>query len=131
MKTQKIWANLAVHNLERTELFYKQLGFKSNNPNQSKELTSFMIGKDDFIIHFFLKEIIETNLNIQMADAQRGSEVVFTLSAESKEEVEEWIDAVEKAGGTIFSPAAAIGKGYSFGFSDPDGHKYNMLFWPE
>lgn len=131
MKTQKIWANLAVQNLERTDNFYKKLGFKSNNPNQSKELTSFMIGKDDFIIHFFLKEIIEANLNIEMGDLKQGSEIVFTLSAETKEEVEEWMEAVEKAGGTIFSPPAAIGKGYSFGFSDPDGHKFNILFWPK
>jgi len=56
MKTTKIWANLAVANLQKTDNFYKQLGFKYNNPSQSKELTSFMVGKDDFIIHFFLKE---------------------------------------------------------------------------
>jgi len=28
----KIWANLAVANLQRTNDFYQQLGFKSNNP---------------------------------------------------------------------------------------------------
>jgi len=131
MKTTKIWANLAVANLQKTDNFYKQLGFKYNNLSQSKELTSFMVGIDDFIIHFFLKEILETNLHIQMGDPKQGSEVIFSLAAESKEGVNEWLKVVEKTGGTIFSPPATIGKGYSFGFSDPDGHKFNVLYWPK
>lgn len=131
MKITKIWANLAVANLERTNDFYQQLGFKSNNPNQSKELTSFMVGKDDFIIHFFLKEILEANLNIQMCNPKQESEVIFSIATESKQEVEDWQKLVEKARGTIFSAPASIGKGYSFGFSDPDGHKFNILYWPK
>ena len=55
MKTKKIWANLGVENLERTTKFYSELGFKPNGA--SKELTSFFVGEDDFVIHFFLKDI--------------------------------------------------------------------------
>lgn len=56
MKTKEIWANLTVEDLERTTKFYTELGFKSNGA--SEELTSFFVGKNDFVIHFFLKEVL-------------------------------------------------------------------------
>ncbi len=49
MKPKKIWANLAVSDLVRTTKFYTELGFRSNG--SSKELTSFFVGDNDFVIH--------------------------------------------------------------------------------
>ena len=64
-----------------------------------------------------------------MADPKQGNEVVFTLSAESKEEVDHWEKEVEKAGGTLVSRAEAFGEGYyGFVFQDPDGHKFNVFY---
>lgn len=127
MKTRKIWANLGVEDLERTTKFYTQIGFQPNGV--SKELTSFLVGDDNFIIHFFLKEILKSNTKIELTDPKQGNEIIFTLSAESKEEVNQWQEAVKSAGGTIISEAEEFGKGYyGFVFSDPDGHKFNVFY---
>lgn len=127
MKTRKIWANLGVENLERTTKFYTQLGFKPNGA--SKELTSFMVGDDNFIIHFFLKEILKSNTTIELTDPKSANEIIFTLSAESKEEVDNWQEEVKNAGGTIITEAEEFGEGYyGFVFSDPDGHKFNVFY---
>lgn len=127
MKPTKIWANLAVSNLDRTTEFYTALGFKPNG--RSEELTSFKAGGDDFIMHFFLKKAIETNMHLKMADLTHGTEVLFTLSAESTEEVDAWEKEVKKAGGEIISGAAAFGKGYyGLVFADPDGHRFNVFY---
>lgn len=127
MKTRKIWANLGVEDLERTTEFYTQIGFQPNGV--SKELTSFLVGDDNFIIHFFLKEILKSNTKIELTDPKQGNEIIFTLSAESKEEVNQWQEAVKNAGGTIISEAEEFGKGYyGFVFSDPDGHKFNVFY---
>ena len=127
MKTKKIWANLGVENLERTTKFYTELGFKSNGA--SKELTSFFVGEDDFVIHFFLKDILKSNVKGELADLKNGNEVIFTLSAETKEEVDNWEQGVKKAGGKIISNAEEFGKGYyGFVFLDPDGHKFNVFY---
>ncbi|OJX54374.1 MAG: glyoxalase [Flavobacterium sp. 38-13] len=127
MKTRKIWANLGVEDLERTTEFYTQIGFQPNGV--SKELTSFLVGDDNFIIHFFLKEILKSNTKIELTDPKQGNEIIFTLSAESKEEVNQWQEAVKNAGGTIISEAQEFGKGYyGFVFSDPDGHKFNVFY---
>ena len=67
-------------------------------------------------------------MNGEMADPDLGSEIIFTLSAESKDEVNAWAEEVRKAGGIIFSEPVEFGEGYyGFTFSDPDGHKWNVF----
>ena len=127
MNPKKIWANLAVSDLDRTTKFYTELGFRSNG--SSKELTSFFVGDDDFVIHFFLKNIIETNMKVKFADLQNTIEVMFTLSAKSKDQVNDWKKEVEKAGGKIISTPEEFGEGYyGFVFADPDGHTFNVFY---
>ncbi len=126
MKTKKIWANFGVSDLARTTQFYKQLGFKSNGA--SDQLTSFFFGDDNFIIHFFLKDILEPNLKGQLIDTKAGNEIIFTLWADTKEEVDTWGKEIEQAGGTLVSQPEAFGPGYyGFVFADPDGHKFNVF----
>ena len=127
MNPKMIWSNLAVSDLERTTKFYTELGFKSNG--KSKELTSFFIGEDDFVMHFFLKDILKTSIKGEITDSQNANEVLFTLSAESKDQVDNWAKEVERAGGKIISKPEEFGKGYyGFVFADPDGHKFNVFY---
>jgi len=127
MNPKMIWSNLAVSDLDRTTKFYTELGFKPNG--KSKELTSFFVGKDDFVMHFFLKDILETNMKVKIADTKNAIEVMFTLSAESKDQVDKWAKEVEKAGGKIISKPEEFGEGYyGFVFADPDGHTFNVFY---
>jgi predicted lactoylglutathione lyase len=127
MNPKKIWSNLAVSDLERTTKFYTELGFKFNG--SSKELTSFLVGEDDFIMHFFLKDILRTAIKGEITDSQNANEIIFTLSAESREQVDNWAKEVESAGGKLISRPEEFGKGYyGFVFADPDGHKFNVFY---
>ncbi|MEP7196512.1 MAG: VOC family protein [Saprospiraceae bacterium] len=127
MKAKKIWANLSIEDLDRTTKFYTELGFKSNGA--SKELTSFLVGENDFIIHFFFKDKLKSSFKGEIADLKNGNEIMFTLSATSKEEVDDWQKEVKTAGGRIISNAEEFGKGYyGFVFTDPDGHKFNVFY---
>lgn len=126
MNTKRIWANFSVQDLERTTKFYKQLGFEQNGA--SDQLTSFFFGENKFIIHFFLKDVLEPAMKGQIIDTKAGNEIIFTLSADSKEEVNNWEQAVQQAGGTIVSKPEEFGQGfYGFVFADPDGHKFNVF----
>jgi len=127
MEPKLIWGNLTVEDLERTTRFYTQLGFKHNGA--SKDLTSFFFGTNNFIIHFFLKDVLKSNVKGEVADLKHGNEIVFTLSANSREEVDSWQNEVKNAGGSIISEAEEFGQGYyGFVFTDPDGHKFNVFF---
>ena len=122
-----IWSNLAVSDLERTTKFYTELGFKPNG--KSNELTSFLIGKNDFVMHFFLKDILKTSIKGEITNSQISNEVIYTLSAESKDQVDNWAKEVESAGGKIISEPEEFGKEYyGFVFADPDGHKFNVFY---
>ncbi|MEL7834663.1 VOC family protein [Fodinibius sp. Rm-B-1B1-1] len=132
MKTKNVWANLSVEDVERTYKFYKALGFRPNGefPNEY-ELASFFVGEDDFVVHFFSHESLKPSLGGEIADLTQGNEVMFTLSADSKEEVDEWAEVVQEAGGTLFSKPQNIrgnNDWYSCGFADPDGHKWNVFY---
>lgn len=127
MKPKKIWSNLTVSDLDRTTKFYTALGFKSNGKNE--DLTSFFISEDQFVMHFFLKDALTANVEMKISDAHTANEIVFTLSAESKDEVDQWAKEVEQAGGKIVSQPKAFGAGYyGFLFADPDGHKFNVFY---
>jgi predicted lactoylglutathione lyase len=126
MKTKKIWANYAVSDLDRTTKFYNAIGFKTNG--SSKDLTSFLVGDDNFIIHFFLKEALSKNIP-GMLDASQGNEIVFTLSVDSKADADQWAKEITAAGGTLVTQPEEFGEGYyGFVFTDPDGHKYNVFY---
>ncbi|HEX2746405.1 MAG TPA: VOC family protein [Verrucomicrobiales bacterium] len=129
MKAKKIWANLATGDLERTTGFYTELGFEADS-SPAQGLTSISFGEDGFIINFFLKDIFQSNTRSEIADLKNGSEIIFSLSAGSREEVNEWVEIVRKAGGKITTEPYEIGQGYTFVFADPDGHKFNVLYWP-
>ena len=100
MNTKQIWANLGVENIERTKTFYQSLGFQLNG-SPSEDLVSFFFGPDNFVIHFFKKETLESSLEGKSADLKNGNEVMFSIGAESKEEYNNWVTEINKAGGGI------------------------------
>lgn len=128
MEATMIWANLPVDNVKATEDFYLSLGIKPNSGRTTEELTSFLFGKDEFPIHFFKREKLEVAMNDKTIKAGSGSEVIFSLSAETEEQIVEWARKVKAAGGHIFRDAKRQEDGYFYCvFSDPDGHKFNVL----
>lgn len=129
MKIRMIWGNLVSHDLQKTIQFYTDLGFKQNG-KETDELVSFIFAENHFIINFFIAERFETALKGKLANTKNENETIFSLSADSREEVDQWYKKVKEIGGTIFSEPENFQQGYTFGFADPDGHKYNFLYWP-
>ena len=134
MKPKSIWANLGVESIDQTTAFYQSLGFQLNG-NPSKELVSFFFGSDNFVIHFFKKEKLESSLEGNSADLSNGNEVMFSLAAKSKDEYDTWVAEIKNAGGIILFDSNKNRKAfydengfYVCVFTDPDGHKFNLLY---
>ena len=121
-----IWANMSVKDAKRSNEFYTQLGFKPNGQFADAKLASFFFGDDKFVIHFF-----EQNGQIDPylpPNGEKGNEIIFTLSANTEQEVKELAEKVTAAGGNIFKPVRRDEAGYyGFAFTDPDGLKFNVL----
>ena len=134
MKPKKIWANLGVSNIERTKVFYEKLGFQVNG-TPTNELVSFFFSEEAFIIHFFQKEKLQDSMEGKLTDLTIGNEVMFSISAETKKEFDDWIVAINNANGTILfnsnideKPFYNTHGYYVCVFTDPDGHKFNILY---
>lgn len=129
MKTRMIWGNLVSHDIKRTIQFYTDLGFEQNG-KETEELVSFSFGDSNFIINFFTAKRFENALKGNLTNSKTENEIIFSLSADNREEVDLWYKKIKEIGGTIFSEPENYEKGYTFFFSDPDGHKFNFLYWP-
>ncbi len=129
MRPKKVWANLGVADVKRTRQFYETLGIKPNKGyDRTDELTSFLFGDDEFIIHFFQNESLKPAMKGDMADLTKGNEIIFTLWADSREEADTWAKEIQAAGGKVFDKPEEFGEGYyGFVFADPDGHKWNVF----
>ncbi|WP_186755086.1 VOC family protein [Echinicola salinicaeni] len=134
MKLKQIWANLAVEDIEKTKAFYLKLGFKLNG-TPSMELVSFLFGEEEFVIHFFEKDALKRSIEGDTANLKRGNEIMFTLAADSKEEIDLFAEKVRKSGGTIrYNPKKDKKKFYDENgyyvcvFEDPDGHLFNLFY---
>ena len=128
MNTTMIWANLPVDDVKATETFYLSLGATLNTDRTTKQLTSFLFGENNFPIHFFQRESLEGAMNDKTIKAGHGSEVIFSIAANTEEEISDWVEKVKAAGGKIFKEAKRHDDGYFYTvFSDLDGHKFNIL----
>lgn len=67
--------------------------------------------------------------NNALSDTAKGTEVLFSLGAESRDQVDDIAKRATAAGGTVFAqPRESNGFMYGCGFCDPDGHRWNVLF---
>ena len=127
---QDLWLNLPVSDLARSTAFFKAIGFSPNpGPGNSAHSASFTIGEKKIVLMLFVNDVFASFTNRPPSDTSRGSEVLFSLGADSRDQVNEIAARAKAAGGDVFAePGESNGFMYGCGFSDPDGHRWNVLF---
>ncbi len=124
-----IWINFPSKNLKKTKEFFEKIGFKLNGQQTNEEMVCFTVGAKDTAVLFFPEETIGGFMKNEISDTGKGSEVMISFDAESRDEVDETASKVFDAGGTILGePAEIQGWMYGFAFADLDGHRWNMLY---
>ncbi len=128
--TKEIWVNLPVKDISKSKEFFTKLGFAFNTQyGNTADSACMVIGDQNLAVMLFTKAIFKTFTQNEISDTKQGTEVLFSFSAESREEVDEMAKKVEEAGGTIYGkPGDNQGWMYGFGFADLDGHHWNMLY---
>ncbi|MEO1052082.1 MAG: extradiol dioxygenase [Bacteroidota bacterium] len=129
--TQNLWVNLPVKNLDKSKAFFKQIGFKFNEQfgGNSAESACLEIGSKPDIVMLFLDTTFQNFSRNDIADTGRGTEVLLSFDAASKEQVDQLATMVKAVGGDVFAaPEEIDGWMYSCGFADLDGHRWNALY---
>jgi len=128
--TKEIWFNLPVNNIQKSVDFFNAMGFIPNTRFPFTDtMASFFIGEKKTVMMLFTPKQIAEFCGNKVADPQQGTEVLFSIDAESKEEVDEMLRKAETAGGTIYAQGGEKdGWMYGGGFVDLDGHRWNLLY---
>lgn len=127
--TKEYWINLPIKDVERSKKFFTAIGFSFNTERETASMISLLVGKATMPIMLFETSVFESVVHNKISDTSKGAEIMISFDAESYSEVDEMAEKVKKAGGDVFSkPSEIQGWMYGFAFSDPDGHRWNMLY---
>ena len=128
--TKEIWFNLPVNNIQKSVAFFTKLGFTPNTRFPFTDtMASFFIGEKKMVMMLFTNAQITEFSGNKVADTTLCNEVLFSIDAESKEEVDEMLQKAEAAGGRIYANGGEKdGWMYGGGFVDLDGHRWNLLY---
>lgn len=127
--TKEFWLNLPVKDLQKSKEFFAQLGFTFHPRHEhSEELAGMFVGHSPVIIMLFPETAFQGFTNNEIADTTKGTEMLISFDAESREEVDEVLAKAVKAGGTIYGKPTDQGWMYGGGFVDLDGHRWNVLY---
>ena len=124
---RKIFVNLPIRDMKRSQAFFKALGF-SFNPQFTNEQGACMVVSDDIYVMLLVEPFFQTFTRKPIADARKSTEVLVCLSCESRAEVDELVKKAVAAGGTAPNPQQDHGFMYAHGFEDLDGHVWELTW---
>ncbi|MFF2367141.1 VOC family protein [Streptomyces sp. NPDC058122] len=127
MYQQMIFVNLPVSDVAASRKFFTELGY-SINPQFSTDDCACVVISDTIIAMLLGKERYADFTKKEIADATKTSEVLLCLSAESREKVDELVDAAIAAGGSGSGEAQDQGFMYGRAFDDLDGHTWEVMW---
>jgi predicted lactoylglutathione lyase len=129
MPTQ-IFVNLPIKNMERSQAFFKALGY-SFNPQFTNEQGACMVVSDTIYVMLLVEPFFQTFTGKPIADAKKSTEVLVCLSCESRAAVDDMVRKAKAAGGTVPRQPQDHGFMYAHGFEDLDGHIWEVMYMDE
>ena len=128
--TNDIWLNLPVKDLAKSIHFFTQIGFQHNpGPGNTAHSASFLVGDKKVVLMLFAQDMFAGFTRHALTDTTQGTEVLFSLGAVNRQDVDNYAKNAKAAVGTVFAePGESNGFMYGCGFCDPDGHRWNPVF---
>jgi len=127
---KQFWISLPVKDINKSKEFFTQLGFKFNTKyGNSPNSASLLVGEKDVVVMLFDEPSFKGFTNNEITSTKQSTEVLLSIDAQSKEEVDEMAKkAIEAGGASNHKPTEMKGWMYGCVFSDIDGHRWNVLY---
>lgn len=128
--TKEFWINLPVKDINISKAFFTAIGFSFNeNFGGGPNSACLLAGQKNVPVMLFDEATFKSFTGNEVTDAFKSTEVLLSIDAESKEEVDEMVQKVIAAGGkSNHQPSEMKGWMYGCVFTDPDGHHWNILY---
>ena len=129
MPIKEIWINLPVKDIAKSKEFYKAIGFVLNTSHGNTDHSAcFLMGEKNMVLMLFQEDVFKGFTRNNLTDTSQSSEMLISFDAETRTEVNDMANKAEAAGGTLFGkPEEIQGWMYGCGFTDVDGHRWNMI----
>ncbi len=126
--SRQVFINLPIKNMEKSQAFFKSLGFSFNPQFTNEQGACMVISENQSYVMLLVEPFFQGFTQKAIADASKTTEVLIALSCDSRAEVDEMVGKALAAGGTAPNPQQDHGFMYSHGFTDLDGHVWEV-FW--
>ena len=114
-----LWLNLPSKNLNKAREFFTKLGFEMNERHKSPEMLSMFVGNKKIVVNLFPEALFKSFSQITVTNTTQSSEVMFSLGAATRAEVDAMAKKAQEAGGDLFAkPGDKDGWMYGCGFAD-------------
>jgi len=127
---KEFWINLPTKDVGKTREFFKAMGFNENirfctNPT----MASFFVGESNVVVNFFTEALFKSFTLNEISDTSKSTEALFSIDAQNPSQVDELAKKAVNAGGKLYAPPGEKdGWMYGCGFTDLDGHRWNVLY---
>ena len=97
--TNDIWLNLPVKDLAKSIHFFTQIGFQHNpGPGNTAHSASFLVGDKKVVLMLFAQDMFAGFTRHALTDTAQGSEVLFSLGAVNRQDVDNYAKNAKAAG---------------------------------
>lgn len=128
--TKDLWINLPVKDTRKSREFFTKIGFIQNTHfPETEQMSSVFVGTKNIVLMLCAERIFQGFTQNKLSDPVKATQVLFSFDAESRQEVDDLAEKVKAAGGMLYAdPGENQGWMYGFGFTDLDGHRWNVLY---
>ena len=118
---------MAVEDLDRSVEFFTRLGF-TFDPRFTDEQATCMVVSDEAFVMLLVQSRFTDFTTKELCDPRTQTEAIMAVSAESREEVDQFADKALEAGGTPANDPMEMESMYGRSFHDPDGHLWEVVW---
>ncbi|MGG1550974.1 VOC family protein [Paenibacillus ferrarius] len=121
-----IFVNQHVKNVKKSMAFFTGIGFEFNMQFTDEEKAACLVIGENMFAMLLTEEYFTSFTKKEIVDTDKYAEQIIALSAESREKVDEIVNAAVSLGGKIYADPVDHGFMYQWGFQDLDGHIWEI-----
>ncbi|MDB5225638.1 MAG: Glyoxalase/bleomycin resistance protein/dioxygenase [Candidatus Adlerbacteria bacterium] len=125
--SKQVILNLPVKDIEKSKAFFSQMGLSIDSNLTDEHATCFVVAENVVVALLPEPHFKEASMG-EMADASKANEVLISIGADSREEVDSLVGNAIKAGGLELHEPADMDTIYGRSFADLDHHKWNVFY---